>query len=176
MHYPACLNRPVFGSCLAIAAVFSVFGLGGCATSPAPVAAPATAAALPDEHYAIPATDEGLPGDGMIRRYDWFKKLWSERRIAWAHSVQQDQQAVVFLGDSITQGWDDRLERSFPGLKVVNRGISGDTTRGVLIRLQEDVLAVRPSAVVLLIGTNDLDEHMEPEAIVANLKLIIAAL
>ena len=42
--------------------------------------------------------------------------------------------------------------------KVANRGISGDTTRGVLIRMEEDVLSLNPSGVVLLIGTNDLEE------------------
>ena len=88
----------------------------------------------------------------------------------------QDQGAVVFLGDSITQGWGEGLGAAFPGVKVANRGISGDTTRGVLIRLQEDVLALNPTAVVLLIGTNDLEEGATPETIAGNLKLILAAL
>jgi lysophospholipase L1-like esterase len=61
-------------------------------------------------------------------------------------------------------------------VKVANRGISGDTTRGVLIRLGEDVLALKPAAVVLLIGTNDLDEGATPEIIAGNLKLILAGL
>lgn len=124
----------------------------------------------------LPATDDGLPGAGPIRRYDWFKKLWSERRSAWARQREQDQGAVVFLGDSITQGWGDRLAKAFPGLKAANRGISGDTTRGVLIRLADDVLALKPAAVVLLIGTNDLEEKAEPEVIAGNLKLILAEL
>ena len=125
---------------------------------------------------SIPATDDGLPGAGPIRRYDWFKKLWLRKRTAWAKRIQQDQGALVFLGDSITQGWGDTMDGSFPGVKVANRGISGDTTRGVLIRLQGDVLALKPSGVVLLIGTNDLEEKASPEVIAGNLKLIIAAL
>jgi lysophospholipase L1-like esterase len=128
------------------------------------------------ERFTIPATDEGLPGAGPIRRYEWFQKLWRERRSAWASQVRQDRGAVVFLGDSITQGWGDRLPAAFPGVKVVNRGISGDTSRGVLIRLDEDVLALNPAAVVLLIGTNDLDEGATPEVIAGNLRLIVAAL
>jgi lysophospholipase L1-like esterase len=124
----------------------------------------------------IPATDDGLPGAGPIRRYDWFTKLWSGKRTGWAKRVTQDQGALVFLGDSITQGWGDNMGGAFPGVKVANRGISGDTTRGVLIRLKEDVLDVNPSGVVLLIGTNDLEENAEPETIAANLKLILAAL
>jgi len=127
------------------------------------------------QRLAIPETDEGLPGSGPIRRYDWFKKLWLERRTAWAARVQQDQNALVFLGDSITQGWGD-VGSSFPGIKTANRGISGDTTRGVLIRLQEDVLALNPRGVVLLIGTNDIEEQAEPEVIATNLKLIVGAL
>jgi lysophospholipase L1-like esterase len=124
----------------------------------------------------IPETDDGLPGAGPIRRADWFKKLWSERRGKWAGRQQQDQGAVVFLGDSITQGWGDDVGGAFPGVKVANRGISGDTSRGVLIRLKEDVLALKPAAVVLLIGTNDLEEKAEPETIAENLKLILAEL
>src|SRR5690606_8911767 len=69
---------------------------------------------------AIPATDDGLPGAGPIRRADWFQKLWVQRRSQWAKEVEQDQNAVVFLGDSITQGWGDRLAASFPGMKLAN--------------------------------------------------------
>jgi lysophospholipase L1-like esterase len=140
----------------------------------AATAAPQTQA--PADPFAIPATDAGLPGQGPIRRYDWFQKLWRERRSEWAKEREQDKGAVVFLGDSITQGWGGGLGAAFPGVKVANRGISGDTTRGVLIRLQDDVLALDPPVVVLLIGTNDLDEGASPETITGNLKLILAGL
>ncbi len=124
----------------------------------------------------LPATDEGIAGEGPIRRYDWFKKLWSQRRAKWAQSVQADQGAVVFLGDSITQGWGDNMGGVFEGVKVANRGISGDTTRGMLLRLQEDVIALNPRAVVMLMGTNDLEEGAAPETISGNVQLILAAL
>ncbi len=126
--------------------------------------------------WAIPATDEGLPGAGPLRRAEWFRQLWEERRSAWAGQVAADQGAVVFLGDSITQGWGEDLGKAFGALKVANRGISGDTSRGVLIRLQEDVLALHPAAVVLLVGTNDLEEQAAPAVIAGNLRLIVAAL
>ncbi|MEO8428213.1 MAG: GDSL-type esterase/lipase family protein [Verrucomicrobiota bacterium] len=126
--------------------------------------------------FQIPATDDGLPGEGPIRRYDWFRKLWVERRTAWAARVEPDRNAVVLLGDSITQGWGEDFSAWFPGMKIANRGISGDTSRGVLIRLRQDVLALHPQAVVLLIGTNDLEEKASPEIIAANLKLILAEL
>jgi lysophospholipase L1-like esterase len=145
-------------------------------TGPVASAADATAGkAAADARFQIPATDDGLPGAGPIRRYDWFQKLWRERRAGWSKRVQADQGAVVFLGDSITQGWTD-LGVLFPGQKIANRGISGDTTRGVLLRLQEDVLALNPRGVVLLIGTNDLEEQATPEIAAANVQLILAAL
>lgn len=127
------------------------------------------------DRFQIPATDDGLPGAGPMRRADWFQKVWTERRTPWAARAQADQNAVVFLGDSITQGWGEDFSGFFPRMKIANRGISGDTTRGVLFRLQEDVLALHPAAIVLLIGTNDLEEQAEPEVIAGNLKLILAA-
>ncbi len=133
-------------------------------------------AQAPRSGIDLPATDDGLPGAGPIRRYDWFQKLWSERRGAWSNRVQQDQHALVFLGDSITQGWGNDMKGAFPGVKVANRGISGDTTRGMLIRLHDDVCALNPKGIVLLMGTNDLEEGAEPETIAGNLKLILAEL
>ncbi len=144
----------------------------------APRNAAAVSAAAPsatEAQFQIPPTDAGLPGAGPIRRFDWFQQLWSERRSAWAKQVERDQGAIVLLGDSITQGWWD-VGGLFPNIKIANRGISGDTTRGVLIRLQDDVIRLNPRAVVLLIGTNDLEEWGSPEDAAGNLKLILAAL
>ena len=129
-----------------------------------------------DQRFQIPPSDDGLPGAGPIRRQEWFQKTWTQRRSALAQRQARDQASLVFLGDSITQGWGDDFGGAFPGVKVANRGISGDTTRGVLIRLKEDVLALKPTGVVLLIGTNDLEEKAEPETIAGNLKLILAEL
>ena len=132
--------------------------------------------AQPEIRFPIPPTDDGLPGAGPIRRAEWFQKIWSERHAAWASRTPADQGAIVFLGDSITQSWGDNIGSMFPGVKVANRGIGGDTTRGVLIRLQEDVIALNPRGVVLLIGTNDLEDGAEPETAAGNLTLILAAL
>lgn len=126
----------------------------------------------PPADLAIPDTDEGLPGKGTIRRYDWFRKLWLEKRSRWFRHTARDQGAVVFLGDSITQGWGDDMGASFGSLKVANRGISGDTTRGMLLRLERDVLAVHPRAVVMLMGTNDLEEGDDARDIASNVREI----
>ncbi|MCA9126070.1 MAG: DUF1080 domain-containing protein [Planctomycetales bacterium] len=129
-----------------------------------------------DQSLALPSTDDGLPGVGPIRRYDWFQNLWLRRRSQWAQQIEKDQQAVVFLGDSITQGWNDDFRGKFPDVKVANRGISGDTTRGMLLRLEQDVLSLDPAAVVMLMGTNDLEELATPEQVAANFRLIIRRL
>lgn len=159
------------------AAVVAGCVLGMAADVAGQASSPRTSATAVQSHpLAIPATDDGLPGAGPIRRYDWFQKLWLERRTRWAGQREQDRGAVVFLGDSITQGWNERLTKAFPGMKAANRGISGDTTRGVLIRMDDDVLTLQPKAVVLLIGTNDLEEGATPEVIDGNLRLILARL
>lgn len=129
-----------------------------------------------DSSRALPETDDGLPGSGPIRRYDWFRNLWNEKRKLWATKTDADQNAVVFLGDSITQGWGDDMGNSFPGLKVANRGISGDTTRGMLVRLNDDVLALNPRGIVMLMGTNDLEEGAEAPTVAGNIKLILVAI
>ncbi len=133
----------------------------------------ASAPAARSRDLAIPATDEGLPGEGPIRRFDWFRDLWNQRRAVWEKNTEADKGAIVFFGDSITQGWGDDMGGSFPGVKVANRGISGDTTRGMLVRLPEDVLALRPSGVVLLMGTNDLEEGAEADLIAGNVRRIL---
>ncbi|HWA24828.1 MAG TPA: GDSL-type esterase/lipase family protein [Lacunisphaera sp.] len=175
MRYPA----PAIFAALLLAGCVTTSSSHSAATPAADSKAPAPAAPVQagTSRYDIPATDDGLPGIGPIRRYDWFKKLWRERRTKWAGRLEQDKGAIVFLGDSITQGWHDDFDGMFPELKTANRGISGDTTRGVLIRLQEDVLALQPRAVVMLIGTNDLDEKGgSPWVVANNVRLILEAI
>jgi len=96
------------------------------------------------ETLALPDTDDGIVGSGPIRRYDWFRNLWVKRRSGFADRSVSEMNAVVFLGDSITQGWGDDFQGDFAELKVANRGISGDTTRGMLLRLDADVLSLQP--------------------------------
>ena len=124
---------------------------------------------------ALPLDESGLPGEGALRRYEGYVKRWQESRTAWAQRREADQGAVVFLGDSITQGWGD-FKGVFPGMKLANRGIGGDTTRGMLIRLEEDALSLNPAAVVLLLGTNDIEVGIEPEAIGRNFEKIVQAI
>jgi lysophospholipase L1-like esterase len=68
---------------------------------------------------------------------------------------------VVFLGDSITAGWD--LEKYFPGKPYVNRGIGGQTTMQMVVRMHPDVIHLQPAAFILLAGTNDIARNTGPE-------------
>ncbi|NBV49263.1 MAG: DUF1080 domain-containing protein [Verrucomicrobia bacterium] len=137
-----------------------------------------SALAADPTHYALPTpeAEAKLPGEGALRRYDGYVKRWNTIRPQWATEIAKDQGAVVFFGDSITQGWGTDFRKSFDGMKLANRGIGGDTTRGMLLRLQEDVLAINPKAVVLLMGTNDIEVEVPVEAIGRNFQKIVAAL
>lgn len=69
----------------------------------------------------------------------------------------KDEARVVFMGDSITDSWDDpKFGGFFPGKPYIDRGISGQTTPQMLIRFRADVIDLRPKVVVILAGTNDL--------------------
>ncbi|MEO8360342.1 MAG: GDSL-type esterase/lipase family protein [Vicinamibacteria bacterium] len=163
-HLPSSISRYIF-------VVLLVVALGA---PPKAHAQPAGATVVRDR-MALPVSDEGLPGAGPLRRLEWFERLWLEHRTAWAKTVEQDRGAVVFLGDSIMQGWGGGLGAAFPGVKVANRGMSGDTTRGVLARI-DDVIALQPAAVVLLIGTNDLEMGATPEVAAGNVGRILSVL
>lgn len=70
---------------------------------------------------------------------------------------------VVFLGDSITDGWN--LSKYFPAKPYVNRGIGGQTTPQMLVRMYADVIRLHPAAFILLAGINDIAGNTGPETI-----------
>jgi lysophospholipase L1-like esterase len=73
---------------------------------------------------------------------------------------------VVFMGDSITDGWGHLHGQFFPGKPYLNRGISGQTTPQMLIRFRPDVIALHPEVVVILAGTNDIAGNTGPETLI----------
>ncbi len=85
---------------------------------------------------------------------------------------QPGRPRVVFLGDSITDGW--RLNEYFPERDFVNRGISGQITGEMLGRMKADVIDLRPALMLVLAGTNDLARGVSPETIKNNLTMIAA--
>jgi lysophospholipase L1-like esterase len=132
---------------------------------------PAHAAQDGPTPYPAP-TDEGAwAGVGPIRVFGWMvdnrKWFWTQR--------EKEQGSVVFVGDSLTGNWKiDDMKKAFLKLKIANCGIGGDVSRGVLFRFKEDVLDLKPTAIVLCIGTNDLSAKAKPELVEQNIVAILA--
>lgn len=121
--------------------------------------------------YPDAKDEKAWPGVGPIRLFGW---MVDNRAYFWTQR-QAGHGAVVFIGDSLTGNWDGKqMAALFPGMKIANRGIGGDVSRGVLFRLQEDALDLDPKALVVLIGSNDLSAHADPAGALANIAAIIA--
>ncbi|MBM3735191.1 MAG: hypothetical protein FJW39_05330 [Acidobacteria bacterium] len=84
--------------------------------------------------------------------------------------AQPGNPRVVFLGDSITDGW--RLNEYFPGKDLINRGIGGQITGQMLGRMMADVIRAKPAAMVVLAGTNDISRGIPATAVQDNLAMI----
>jgi lysophospholipase L1-like esterase len=83
-----------------------------------------------------------------------------------------NEKRVVFMGNSITEGWLKADSAFFAGKPYINRGISGQTTPQMLLRFRQDVIELKPAVVVILAGTNDIAENTGPttlEAIFGNI-------
>ena len=94
----------------------------------------------------------------------------------WAHLKKYEQSnselkkinepdRVVFMGNSITEGWSNFDKDFFINNPFVNRGIGGQTTPQMLIRFKPDVVNLNPKAVVILAGINDIAENTGPVTI-----------
>ncbi len=92
-----------------------------------------------------------------------------DKNLAMAASKEH---RVVFMGNSITEGWGRLDPDFFAGKPYVNRGISGQTTPQMLLRFRQDVINLKPAVVVILAGTNDIAGNTGPatlEQIIANI-------
>jgi lysophospholipase L1-like esterase len=118
--------------------------------------------------------DGVFPGKGRVSSWTGFREHNALRRALFTGRRQQDKEAIVFVGDSLTESWSS-LEQDFAHLpvKTANRGVGGDTTPSLLYRLDADVLDLEPRALVLLIGSNDLGEHTTPADIADNLRTLL---
>ncbi len=82
---------------------------------------------------------------------------------AKTNAPAKNEERVVFMGDSITDGWQNpKYGGFFPGKPYIDRGISSQTTPQMLIRFRPDVIALQPKVVVILAGTNDIAGNTGP--------------
>lgn len=137
-------------------------------TGPVPQSAPP---ALPSCQELAAAVQAAARNDARLS--DW-PNLARYREANHALTAPAPAEArVVFMGDSITDAWPQpRFGPFFPGRPYVGRGISGQTTPQMLIRFRPDVIALKPKAVVILAGTNDIAGNTGPmtdEQIAGNL-------
>lgn len=85
-----------------------------------------------------------------------FETHYADRLVLFEEQNKHAQDIdVVFLGDSLTEGYD--VESYYPQYKVLNRGIGGDTTTGVLKRLKGSVYDANPKVTAMLIGANNMN-------------------
>jgi lysophospholipase L1-like esterase len=76
-----------------------------------------------------------------------------------------DENRVVFMGNSITEGWVKYFPTMFANKPYVGRGISGQTTPQMLVRFRQDVVGLKPAVVVILAGTNDIAGNTGPSTL-----------
>jgi lysophospholipase L1-like esterase len=147
----------------------------------APATPTATAAAQPGTNTPPPHTSTGLPANTsaltsadlpkllpMLDRLKTRMDDWPQLDRYHAANAQlappaDGEARVVFLGDSITDVWQNpKFGGFFPGKPYVDRGISAQTTPQMVLRMRADVIALKPKAMVLLAGTNDIAGNTGP--------------
>jgi Lysophospholipase L1 and related esterases len=107
-------------------------------------------------------------------KIDWPNLHAYKEQNAQLALVANNGNRVVFMGNSITQGWKEKDSAFFEEHKnYIDRGISGQTTPQMLLRFRQDVIDLKPAVVVILAGINDIAEntgHLSEEEIFANIQ------
>lgn len=118
---------------------------------------------------------EKAKNQGAEEFFNAILKCGFEKRVNDFKNYNQDviPGGIVFVGDSLTENYN--VYEFYKGLNVYNRGIGGDTTVGLLSRMDESIYALEPSIVVLLIGINDFElvENSTVDTIFENIKEIV---
>ncbi len=105
---------------------------------------------------ALPAALEGQDWANLARYRDANSALGAPA---------PNERRVVFMGNSITEGWAPRFAKQFPGKPYIGRGISGQTTPQMVLRFHQDVIDLKPAVVVILGGTNDIAGNTGPSTL-----------
>jgi lysophospholipase L1-like esterase len=123
-----------------------------------PIGGPAAAATCPEIASALTAL---MRNDLRLRDWANLARYRDANRTLQAPAIGEAR--VVFMGDSITDAWQQpRYGGFFPGKPFVDRGISGQTTPQMLLRFRPDVIDLKPKVVVILAGTNDIAGNTGP--------------
>lgn len=93
---------------------------------------------------------------------DWAKLSRYAEENQVVRDTTQGRVRVVFMGNSITEGWPEKRPDFFTSNGYVGRGISGQTSYQFLLRFRQDVIGLNPRVVVINAGTNDVAENAGP--------------
>ncbi|HKK77499.1 MAG TPA: SGNH/GDSL hydrolase family protein [Saprospiraceae bacterium] len=96
---------------------------------------------------------------------DWPNLAKFEEANAQLKKPKKNENRVVFMGNSITEGWANTMPAFFEENPYINRGISGQTTPQMLVRFRQDVVDLQPKAVVILAGINDIAGNTGPSSL-----------
>ncbi len=113
------------------------------------------------------------------KAWDAFPRIgnWPTRHEGFVARARQGNVKVLFLGDSITDGWNRQKElwdKHYASLPAANFGIGGDRTENIVWRLQHGELdGIQPRVVVLLIGTNNTSKGDSPKDITKGIRKIL---
>ncbi len=106
-----------------------------------------------------------LWGASPLQAQDWANLGRYREANAQLGPPKAGEQRVVFMGNSITEGWVNAFPDYFTNNNFIGRGISGQTTPQMLVRFRADVIQLQPAAVVILAGTNDIAGNTGPSTI-----------
>ncbi len=140
--------------------------------------------------------DKGVHGYGMINPEAkeqwidacllWLKKNFDQPPMDWANLKRfvednkkvglpkASENRIVFMGNSITEGWSNVDPGFFKDKPYINRGISGQTTPQMVLRFKQDVIDLKPKVVVILAGINDIAGNTGPMTLEQSRDNIIA--
>ena len=160
------MGRRFLRSAFVVVAVLAATVGAGLARAQQPAAASAPAAQTATQPAPAQTSPSGHPNNSYWNEHDRLLLVdfgnfarYREANMALT-APKPGENRVVFMGDSITDGW--KLAESFPGKPYINRGIGGQTTPQMLVRFREDVIALKPKVVVILAGINDVAGNTGP--------------
>jgi len=113
---------------------------------------------------AMANNGDAQPTDQQLRA-DWANLAKYREANSTLAPPANNENRVVFMGNSITEGWHQYFATMFAGKPYINRGIGGQTTPQMLVRFRPDVVALKPKVVVILAGTNDIAGNTGPSTL-----------